>query len=98
MWTNFKVLSKELPGGTKRNHENVSQDSYVSWLRFEPSTSQIQAGSIMAFAGLLGFTMMKTSDFLERACSLKVINHALCLFCIVTHLGLYHESMLQCGV
>jgi hypothetical protein len=26
-WPNFKVLSRELPGGTEENHDNLNQDS-----------------------------------------------------------------------
>jgi hypothetical protein len=27
LWPNFKVLSQNSPGGTEKNHKNLSQDS-----------------------------------------------------------------------
>jgi hypothetical protein len=39
----MEVLSQNLPGGAKENHDKPQDVLTVSWLRFEQSTFQIQA-------------------------------------------------------
>jgi hypothetical protein len=40
-WPNFKVLSRNLPGGTEEKHEKLNYDSRPLGPRFEPGTSRI---------------------------------------------------------
>jgi hypothetical protein len=42
-WRNFKVLTRHLPGGTEKNHENLNQDSLSPGPLIEPRTSWIQS-------------------------------------------------------
>jgi hypothetical protein len=44
LWSNFKVLSQHLPGGTEANHENFNQESLSPVPRFEPGPPEYEAG------------------------------------------------------
>jgi hypothetical protein len=39
-WSNFKVLSRNLHGGTEESHENPQSGKQVSGPRFEPNMNQ----------------------------------------------------------
>jgi hypothetical protein len=43
LWPNFKVLSLHSPGGTEKNHENVSQDSRFSGRDVNPRPPKYEA-------------------------------------------------------
>jgi hypothetical protein len=50
----FKVLFRHLPGGTKENHVNLSQDSRSQGLDFNSETSQIRSMSVIHSTTMFG--------------------------------------------
>jgi hypothetical protein len=44
-WPNFKVISRQSPGGTEKSHENPQSGGPVSRPRFEPGASGIRSRS-----------------------------------------------------
>jgi hypothetical protein len=43
---NFKVLSRNLPGGTEEKHENLSQDSWPPSRDLNPGPPEYEAGVV----------------------------------------------------
>jgi hypothetical protein len=43
---NFLVLSRHLPGGNKKNHENLQSGKPVFGTRFEPMAFKIRSSSV----------------------------------------------------
>lgn len=45
-WSNLKVMSQDLPGGTDENHKELQSRQSLSQLTSEPGTSKTQITSI----------------------------------------------------
>jgi hypothetical protein len=45
-WPNFKVLSRQSPGGNEENHENLNQDSRPLGPRIETGTFRIRSRNV----------------------------------------------------
>jgi hypothetical protein len=45
-WPNFKVLSRDSPGGTEENHGNLNQNSRSPGPRIEAEISRIRSRSV----------------------------------------------------
>jgi hypothetical protein len=62
-WPNCKVLSRNSPGVTEENYENLIQDSRLPGPRIEPGTTQIRSSSVNNSTMMFGLLTYRYLDF-----------------------------------
>jgi hypothetical protein len=69
LWSNFKAVSRNSPGGTEENHENFNQDSLSQEQRIEPETSRIGSMSVNHSTTKFGFMVNILLHLIYRSIS-----------------------------